>query len=212
MVWPPLELATDGRNRRDLRNYLRNQSTARPLAGKRNVGGNSMMILLSMAVALAAFFAVMLWLDPVRRKRTVIATAMVAGAAVATNGLPTVGGPAFADEEGEQEQQDAPGENPSWCQWGGNEIPCGDGGVGSGPYGPGYSDYGGGGNGGTRALPSTACNIGIALFTGGIAYGILGLAAPEPALSKLLGAGSLVVGLGGAVMIDRYCEKGLFAP
>ena len=57
-----------------------------------------MLILLSMAVALAAFFVAMLWLDPARRRKAAVAAVVAGGALALSDAAPTVGGVAHACE------------------------------------------------------------------------------------------------------------------
>lgn len=57
----------------------------------------TLITLLSMAVALAAFFAVMLWLDP-KRRQYAATTVVAVGAAGLADTVPTVGGTALAQD------------------------------------------------------------------------------------------------------------------
>lgn len=57
-----------------------------------------MLILLSIAVALASFFVAMLWLDPARRRKAAVAAVVAGGTLALSDGAPTVGGVAHACE------------------------------------------------------------------------------------------------------------------
>lgn len=74
----------------------------------------TLLALLSMAVALAAFFAVMLWLDPKRRQYVAVAAATVAVGAAGglADVVPTVGGVAWAQSDSTEPPADEP---PVWA-------------------------------------------------------------------------------------------------
>ena len=57
-----------------------------------------MLILLSIAVALAAFFVAMLWLDPARRRKAAVAAVVASSSLALSDAAPTVGGIAHACE------------------------------------------------------------------------------------------------------------------
>ena len=159
-----------------------------------------MLILLSMAVALAAFFAVMLWLDP-QRKRAVVAAVVVVGTAGAANSLPTVGGSAYADDEdivpGCNIYADAPWVSPDG---GAGESCFEDDGppdlISVGPQEPTGNPFWN-----TRWDPNDdTCNFAATFYAASFSYGIFGLAAPEPIISKVFGGVSLGLGALGTLM------------
>ena len=156
-----------------------------------------MLILLSIAVALAAFFAVMLLLDP-QRKRTVIAAAVVAGVAGAANGLPTVGGPAYADDDDEVTCNPYAGHGP-WVGPGVGE-PCvfeDDGPPDLISIGPGQPTDGGG--------RSVTCSDMVDLLTGeSLIVGLGALFLPPPA-SIVLGSAALGLGIAAVVVQTQVC-------
>lgn len=157
----------------------------------------TLLTLLSMAVALAAFFAVMLWLDP-KRRQYAAATAVAVGAVGLADTAPTVGGAALA-------QDDPPeiivhGDLPSncerrdsgdifcdgttlldWCTWLGaasqGENLCMGGYGGGSSGGSGGSSGGGSDSGGdnvpTYTPPMPVCPCGMATWVNGSgeAYG-----------------------------------------
>ena len=74
----------------------------------------TLLALLSMAVALAAFFAVMLWLDP-KRRQYAAATAVAVGAVGLADAVPATGGVAWAQDR-PPEEIIVPGDMPSNCE------------------------------------------------------------------------------------------------
>ena len=94
-------------------------ATARPLVGmfRETCKGVSCHLdnLLSMAVALAAFFAVMLWLDP-KRRQYAAATAVAIGAVGLADSVPTVGGSALAQETDPPPELTVHGDMPDNCE------------------------------------------------------------------------------------------------
>lgn len=165
-----------------------------------------MLILLSIAVALAAFFAVMLLLDP-QRKRTVIAAAVVAGAAGAANGLPTVGGPAYADDDDDEVTCNPYAGHGPWVGPGVGE-PCvfeDDGppdlisiGPGQPTGNPNRDPRDGGGR-------SVTCSDMVDLLTGeSLIVGLGALFLPPPA-SIVLGSAALGLGIAAVVVQTQVC-------
>lgn len=149
-----------------------------------------MMILLSMAVALAAFFAVMLWLDPARRKQTALAA--VAGA------IGLAGGTAHAHDDEDREEciynVTAPGDIAA-CFVDDEGTPD--------PIGPGMPDPTTG-----NPYPSpddVSCRIGHEVTAFGMLYGVWSLFIPEPILSKIIGASGVALGGIGWWMTTAYC-------